>query len=361
MLWRRGNMPYRPLVPEDTEVETLADDEWERFERSDTNFTWDKSKFEDDHERPRGLEDIVLALWDIACGWTELRGAWCDFRLFGHGEGGALLFQDGRRCVLGEEQGDAEPSSSREDERRHQRRERGGGPDWRALYATHTRSLEQVIGFNQREREQAVERSSQTLKDNHLAWAQIANAMRDTADFQREQMEAAYEMRSGAIQLKAHALEGIQKTQRMKDAGEIVKHGIDALVGNVIPFGERVLNLFGSDRVRPETFPQFTKAQQALHYIAATLTDTQLYLLFPDDEAAIRAFVGRLRQAEAMELEAQAVKHLTKILRVFKSKLWRDVGNPEQLLCATYIIGRVAIYQAAFYGEETDETDETSA
>ena len=33
MQWRRGNVPYRPVVPEELEIDEMCENDWERFER----------------------------------------------------------------------------------------------------------------------------------------------------------------------------------------------------------------------------------------------------------------------------------------------------------------------------------------
>ncbi len=43
------------------------------------------------------------------------------------------------------------------------------------------------------------------------------------------------------------------------------------------------------------------------------------------------------------------------LIRIFSSERFRDIAWPEQQLAARYIIGRLAIYRMAEYGEVQPE------
>ena len=362
MQWRRGNMAYRPMVPEDTNLEYLSDEDLERLERGDTHFEWGLTEVEDEAERARKIQNIVDRLWDSACRWSRLRGSWCDFRLFGYGEGlegEELLFQDGRRCRLGGEEqsasGEGEARRSPDDERRGRNED---APDWHSFHDSERSSLESLIGMVKDERNEAVRRTERTLAEQHLRWTQLNDAQRDTVAFQREQVEDTIAMRSGAVELKVRAVQEMQRTERFKTLGEVMKYGIDALSGNAVPFMEHVANLFGGNGVQPDTFPKFESAQQAMKYLGHTLTHTQLGLLF-EKKGAQRALMGCLREAAAMELEAEALEHVTQLMGLFKSELFRDVASAEQQLCVRFIIGRMALHKVVSYGEAEADTQAT--
>lgn len=333
--WRRSNFPYRPLVPEHINPDLIPEDEWERHERDDTNILWELGEVEDAEERREMIFALVSKLWTIARRWTELRGAWCDFRLIGHDGSDEQLFCCGRRCRPHPSQQDgADPSAI--DER----------PSWHKVLTAHTHNLESVISHVRSERDEATKRANKSLQDSHLMWSQLSDAMRDTAQFQREQMEAANSMRSGAVELRARAFQAIQETERIKAIVGGVQNTVETLLGNLVPLTDRIAKQFGGDRVvADQTFPKFEHAQQALRYLALTLTDTQLKLLFPKSREAGEDLRTVLRLAGDRDTEIAALADIGRLIMVLRSTEFRDLTTPEQQQCTAYIIGRLAMYK----------------
>ena len=333
MVWRRANLPYRPVVPEDVEIRWLSDEEWDKQEREDTHFMWELRELEDDAELGLAIEALVAKLWSIARRWTDLRGVWCDFRLYGF-NGDEELFHCGRRCQPSGERVTAATSRA--------------AADTAELHSAHVRFLEDRIAIAQAERSAAFERSEKLLHNNHLQWSQLTDAMREATEFQREQVEAAKEMRSGMVELRAAAFHELQETVRVKHLSNVVKHGIDAVLGQLVPLADRAIEAFGGDRVvAAEVFPKFERAQQALRYLALTLTDTQVKALFDGDQQAGSEFRVVLDRASRKKDEIEALAQLTHLKNVFRSTQLRDVADPEQQMCLRYIIGRLAFFDIA--------------
>ena len=82
-----------------TKLESRPDSEWERLEMSETHFAWhlEEHEFDDPYDR---IAAVVEELWQIAAGYTQAFGSWCDYQLCGFDANGDLLFADGRRCRL---------------------------------------------------------------------------------------------------------------------------------------------------------------------------------------------------------------------------------------------------------------------
>lgn len=100
MLWRRGKVPYRPLVPEHLDIDKLSDNDWIEFELPETHFEWSPEAAESPADRLDEIHQIVEELWDIAARWTRSRGQWCDFQLVGFDDDGEELFAVGRRLKI---------------------------------------------------------------------------------------------------------------------------------------------------------------------------------------------------------------------------------------------------------------------
>ena len=337
MVWRRANLPYRPIVPEHLDIQWLTDEDWDKHEREDTHFMWELGDIEDPEERTAAIQALAQDLWSIAMRWTELRGAWCDFRLLGF-DGGDELFCCGRRC--------RPPMDGHDEQELHVDVE--GSPAQAQVHAAQLRFLEERLAVAQAERSEAFDRSNKLLHDNHARWAQLSDAMRDASDFQRQQVDAANEMRSGAVELRATAFRELQETIRVKNVVNAVTHGIDAMLGQLVPLADRAIDAFGGDRVvKAEVFPQFERAQQALRYLALTLTDTQLTMLFNGDAPAGAELRVQFDRAARLEVEIEALAHITPLVSMLRSTKLREIADPEQQLCVRYIIGRLAMFDIA--------------
>ena len=226
--------------------------------------------------------------------------------------------------------------------------------DVEAVYKAHTKGLEDLLDHNRREREEAAERSRKLLNETHLMWHQLSDATRAVHDYQLEQIERARELRSGALELKARAFEEMQKTAQVEVLVKGFENGLEAIIGNVIPFGDRLIEVFkGHGHIPPDVFPRFKCAQQAMSYLAITLSPTQLKMLCKDKDAAT-GIVVRLEDASKMELEAEAVEHVSSLVMILRSPKFRDIADAEQQLAARYIISRLALYRTGTYGEAQD-------
>jgi hypothetical protein len=56
-----------------------------------------------------------------------------------------------------------------------------------------------------------------------------------------------------------------------------------------------------------------------------------------------------------MKVEREALDHVAPVVRVLRSERFRDLTRPEQQLAARFIIGRLATYRMADYGEDEAE------
>ncbi|PRP98531.1 hypothetical protein [Enhygromyxa salina] len=359
MLWRRGNVPYRPLVPDNVKLDDLHNDhDWDGLELAETHFVWDLEDAEFPAKRAKQIEEIVVNLWTVAANWTRQRGDWCDFQLVGIGHNGEQLFEDGRRCRQSDDEDDGDSTTPPSEGPRawtRESRESAGGLD---LQREHARALKEIIDYTKSDRDNAVERSNETLENNHRLWAQANNAVREAIEYQREQVERARDEQSGRIELKARALEGMERTKRSAQMFGFLKYGLDCVVANVIPFADRVVEVLGNRNLT--VFPEFKCAQQAMAYLVHTLTVTQLDLLMKGDRKAGGAVLAVLDQAARVKNEHEALVQMSRLVPIFRSDLFQDVANPEQQLAARYIIGRLAMYAMGDYGEDTESTDTTT-
>jgi hypothetical protein len=88
---------------------------------------------------------------------------------------------------------------------------------------------------------------------------------------------------------------------------------------------------------------------------------TQLDLLMGNNRKAAGAMLAVFDQGARIHGEHEALTHITPLIRILRSDLFRDVANPEQQLAARYIIGRLAMYRMADYGEDEDAAGTTNA
>jgi hypothetical protein len=78
---------------------------------------------------------------------------------------------------------------------------------------------------------------------------------------------------------------------------------------------------------------------------------TQLDVLTDKNREAATALVAVLDHASEMEIEPEALEYMASLVLVFRSERFRDVALPEQQLAGRFIIGRLALYRMAEYGE----------
>ncbi|PRQ02044.1 hypothetical protein [Enhygromyxa salina] len=359
MLWRRGNVPYRPVVPDHVNVDDLHDDrDWDHLELPETHFEWCSEDAEFPATRRKKIEETVGDLWTIAVNWTRSRGDWCDFQLVGFGINDELLFEDGRRCRLSEDEDDGDSSSPPSDGPRSWGRDARESAGWLDLQREHAKSLREIIDYTKSDRDNAVGRANETLENNHRLWAQANNAVREAIDYQREQVARSQDQQSGRIELKARALAEMEKTRRAAQMFGFLKYGLDSAIANVLPFADRLVEVLGNRNIT--VFPEFKCAQQAMAYLVLTLTVTQLDLLMKGDRKAAGAVLAVLDQAASIKSEQEALVQIVRLVRLLRSDLFRDVANPEQQLAARYIIGRLAMYRMGDYGDDSETADTTA-
>jgi hypothetical protein len=369
MLWRRGKVPYRPLVGEHLNIDELSEDDWIEYELPDTNFEWSLETAESPTARREGIQAVVNKLWDIADSWTRSRGEWCDFQLVGFDDDGEELFAVGRRLKIDDEPdlSDGEDTVPGSSWTRSTRPPSATiSPEWRDIHKAHTGELEKIITYTKTDRDDAVSRSRQTLDNNHRLWqqahdaTQLANkSLREAVTYEREQVERAKDQSSGRLKIQAHALTEMERTHRFGQALDFLKYGWDSAMANLVPLANRYVETFTGQRA-PNDFPEFRKAQQAMAYLVLDLTPTQLDMMFDNDRKAAGAFLGRLDTGASMKVEREALDHVAPVVRILRSERFRDLTRPEQQLAARYIIGRLATYRMADYGEDEAE-DSTQA
>lgn len=344
LLWRRGAVPYRPLVSTDIDLDELEDErDWDDAELPETHFDWESKAGESPSERRQRIETIVEQLWEFARQWGRDRCSdwvWCDFQIVGYDEADDVLFEDGRRARLVEESSKSpRPSQATA----------GAPPDWGDVHRERVRGLESVITYIQGDRDDAVTRTRQTLDEIGGMWSQVGgmwsqanHAVQASLEFQREQLERWKDQASGATQLKAAAFAEMEQTRRVARLVEFLERGLDAAVAHGVPLANRFFDFAESPTYR--AFPEFRCAQQAMVYLFNTLTQTQLDILFSKRKAA-GAFLAVLRQGSQISNEREALEHISPLIRVLRSQRFNDVATGEQRMCAAFIMGQLAIYK----------------
>lgn len=368
MMWRRGKVPYRPLVPEDLNVDELTEGEWLEYERPETHFEWKLEPTDSPAARRHAIEAVISRLWDIARRWTRARGTdWCDFQLIGFDQEGDELFAVGRRLkvedepdlIVGEQVIPDAGSAQRtaQTQRQAQPAAHATVSEWREIHQNHAAGLKEVIDYTKTDRDDAVVRSRQTLDDNHRLWRQVHEAsqlandvLRETVAFEREQAERARSQGSGRLKLQAHALSEMERSQRMGKVLEFLKYGWDSAMSNLVPLARQVFE-GGSER-HAQDFPEFRWAQQAMAFLVIDLTPTQLDMMFEKNRDAAAAFLGRLDYGARIKVERDALEHVAPVVVILRSERFRDLTRPEQQLAARFIINKLAIYRMVEYGED---------
>jgi hypothetical protein len=348
MLWRRGSAAYRPL-----ELDGSSPLGGDALDLPDTDIEWVAGS-STDREVER-IEAIVAELWEGAIRWTRIHGEWCDFQLVGCDDDGEVLFEDGRRCRLADDDdeldrnGDDARGQESESARERERERLVEVAHWREVHQEHSKGLERIISYTRNERDDAVKRSKQTQDDTNRLWSQANEAVREAIEYQREQVQRFHEMNSGRIELKARAHAEMEKSARFARGVEFAKYGLDALISHGLPIANRLFDILGDRNMT--VFPEFKRAQQAMAYLSITLTPTQLDVLTDKNREAATALVAVLDHASEMEIEPEALEYMAALIRIFRSERFRDVALPEQQLAARFIIGRLALYRMAEYGE----------
>jgi hypothetical protein len=341
MFWRRGAVPYRPLAVDDIE------DPDEARDFPETDLEWVPST--DPGRELERVEAIVAALWDAAVRWTRIHGEWCDFQLVGFGADDEVLFEEGRRCRPDDDQQNNDSDTEQECFRDNERRHLHEVSHWREVHQEHTRGLDRLINLFRTERDEAARRSKQSADDTQRLWSQANQAVREAIEYQREQVERSRELNSGRIELKARAFAEMEKSHRFARGMQFCSEVLDAAIAHGIPLANRLVEVLGDRNLT--VFPEFKRAQQAMAYLSLTLTPTQLDALTDKNREAAEALRAVLDHASEMEIEPEALEYMAALIRIFRSERFRDIAWPEQQLAARYIIGRLAIYRMAEYGE----------
>ena len=133
----------------------------------------------------------------------------------------------------------------------------------------------------------------------------------------------------------------------------------EALIAAGVPLINQVVEVMGN-RETSTVYPQFKCGQQAMAYLAISMTPHQLTMLFGDKRKAAGAVMGLLEEGAAIENERDALLHIAPVVRILRSEKFRNVATAEEQLAARYLIGRLALYRMSEYGDEREE-DEASA
>lgn len=363
MLWKRGGGEYRPMVPS----EALADQaeesgDWDSLELDETHFEWIAEGDDAPTERRERIAETVAELWEVAIRWSRALGSWCDFQLLGFDSDNRTLFCDGKRCDL---RGSEENSSPAETDRD------GGIEDWtrrrdfeRRMDTRMNDVLDRMIG----ERDKSFETAQQSLVSAQKAFASVqesidaaprllakaSEVLKEAIDYQSEQNRQVRDQSSGKLEMRARAFAEMERSRRIGMVAEVLKYSVDAGLANLLPLANRWLEVWGNRNVT--VFPEFKSAQQAMAYLVLDMTPFQLKQLFGEHKTqAPGAMIGLLDQASRIANERDALAHIVDLVNILRSEEFRGVATPEQQLAARFIIGRMAMYRMAEYGE--DEAD----
>jgi hypothetical protein len=175
----------------------------------------------------------------------------------------------------------------------------------------------------------------------------------EAIEYQREQVQRTQDQNSGRLEFKARAFAEMERTHRASQWIGFAKYGVEAVIAHGVPLANRLFDVLGDRNMT--VFPEFKCAQQAMAYLVLTLTATQLGALTNGNQGAAGALLAVFDQASKMDDEREALEHAAALVRILRSERFRDVAGPEQQLAGRYIIGRLALYRMAEYGEEVDD------
>jgi hypothetical protein len=359
MMWKRGGGEYRPMVP----TEALADQaeetgDWDSLELEDTHFEWVSEGDDLPTQRRERITETVGELWEVAIKWSRALGAWCDFQLLGFDASNRTLFCDGKRCDLRGSEEATSPGGADRDE---------GVEDWSRRRDFERRMDTRLNSFLDRmssERDKSFETARDSLATAQQAFASVqesidaaphllakaSEVLKEAIDYQSEQNRQIRDQSSGKVELRAKAFAEMEKSRRTGMIAEVVKYAVDAGIANLLPFAHRMVEVWGNRNVT--VFPEFKTAQQAMAYLVLDLTPFQLRQLFGEKSRAGGALIGLLDQGSKLPNERDALLHIVDAVRTLRSEEFRGIATPEQQLAARYIIGRLALYRMADYGED---------
>jgi hypothetical protein len=183
--------------------------------------------------------------------------------------------------------------------------------------------------------------------------SKASEVLKEAIDYQSEQNRQIRDQASGRLEMRAKAFAEMERSRRTGMVMEFLKFSVEAGIANVLPLANRFIEVFGNRNVM--VFPEFKKAQQAMAYLVLDLTGFQLKQLFGDQKRSAGAFIGLLDEGSKIAHERDALIHAVDTIQILRSEEFRGVASPEQQLAARYIIGRLAMFRMADYGE--DEAD----
>ncbi|NVB40340.1 hypothetical protein G6O69_37235 [Pseudenhygromyxa sp. WMMC2535] len=339
VLWRRGRARYRPMVSLSVDLEALEGasmNEWERHELEETNLAWTPLRGEGEDDPREHAQKWGESSWRLCERWARSLGCACDFRLRGYGADGQVLFESGRRILVAAD----EPDETRA-------RDRGlldEGFD--KLDDKKTAMLHWLA--------ERAERSFAMAQDASGAAPQLIGSARvileQAIDYQNEQVRGLIDLHSGRTETTARAYEARQATQRAAMKYDVMRYGIDVMASTLVPAAKSMFEHWANRSM--QVFPEFECAQQAIAYIAGTLTQGQLQTLFDKNRKAADGFMFLLEDAARVEDEREALLCLNGADQLFKSKRFESVADLEQRMAARYILARRAIYRLMDHGED---------
>ena len=177
-----------------------------------------------------------------------------------------------------------------------------------------------------------------------------SDVLKEAIEYQSEQNRQIRDQSSGRLEMRAKAFAEMERSRRTGMVVEFLKFGVEAGIANVLPLANRFIEVFGNRNII--VFPEFKKAQQAMAYLVLDLTAFQLKQLFGDQKKSAGAFIGLLDEGSKIANERDALIHIIEAVRCLRSEEFRGITTPEQQLAARYIIGRLAMFRMADYGED---------
>lgn len=348
MLWRLGNVPYRPLVAGHVKLEDLVtDQDWEAHEAAETHFDYVVVESESPARRRQRIAALVEELWGHADSWTRTRimgAGFCDFKLVGYDGDGDVLFERGRRLKLDDP---TEPETTQV--RSEPIPERDMSPAWRELHRHEMDSMENLLGFLRSDRDDMHSRYKRMLDDNQRMWAQSHQAAQEAFRYQREQFDLWKEHYSGRVRLKAEAFAEMEQTARVDRVIDFLMEVYKTTIAHAVPLVNRAIDVLGDRNFT--VFPEFRCGQQAMSYLVNTLNQTQLDLMFEQDRQAAGAFLAVMHKASQFDIERDALEYIGKLVRLMRTQRFLDLANPEQQMAVRFIMGRLALYRMGDYDE----------
>lgn len=349
LLWRRGAGPYRPLLAH-ADPNAAPDDPI--GELDETHFDWLIDESETVAQQRDRVAQIVDRLWSLAIEWTAAQNRPCDYKLCGWDRQAAALFEFGCRCTVpsaveiddddevpddADGQRPASPTQPPHTPTITPSREIRGS--WQQLDA----AKDQFIDRLTQDRNWSFDTAQQAMDAAPALLVRASEILKDTIEYQREEVAQLRDRSSGQTELRARAFAEMERTQRSRFIFDFLKDTVHATLTLGAPLANRLIEVMANRNM--QVFPQFENSQQAFAYLALSLTQTQLDQLFPGKPQAGGAMLVILTDASKLEVERDALELALDLLPLFRDKRFRDVATPEQQLAGNFVIGRMAMFR----------------